>query len=431
MCDSAKMEVEWSQVRQPGADRAWQDVLRPIASELRAAARGLAAEAVAYQQSSMPEQFPDAMAVEANRDSVEADILLLADVIERGLDPRVVELSPSALAVGRSGVRRQASFAALMRFYRLGQEVVLRWIVARIMEASCHPADRVAALDLAVQWIFAYVDVVLTQAEQAYEAEHEAWVRGAAAARAAAIHDVLTGAETNQSRASTRLGHELGRSHVALIAWTDAVPGRADAQQVLADAIAAVCAAFGVEGPLLHPSAGLSATAWLSRKQPFTSAELENVSTNLQELAHGVRLAIGEPGRALDGFRRSYREAEHARRVAALVGDSAGQVVRFQKIAVAALGTVDRDLARTFVSRVLGPLAADDEATFRVAMTLSAFLDENRSRIRAAERLMVHPNTVSYRVRQAEEILGRPIDVDSLDLQVALTILPTLPRLTQ
>lgn len=78
---------------------------------------------------------------------------------------------------------------------------------------------------------------------------------------------------------------------------------------------------------------------------------------------------------------------------------------------------------------MLGPLAADDEATYRVATTLSVYLQENRSRLRTAQRLTVHPNTVSYRVDQAEKILGRSIDTDSLDLAVALVLLPTLPGL--
>ena len=63
--------------------------------------------------------------------------------------------------------------------------------------------------------------------------------------------------------------------------------------------------------------------------------------------------------------------------------------------------------------RVLGPLAADDETTYRVAMTLAAYLQENRSPARAARRLTVHPNTVTYRVNQAESILGRSVDSDA------------------
>ena len=73
----------------------------------------------------------------------------------------------------------------------------------------------------------------------------------------------------------------------------------------------------------------------------------------------------------------------------------------------------------------------DDEATYRVATTLSVYLQETRSRARAARRLTVHPNTVSYRVDQAQTILGRSIDTDSLDLAVALVTVSTLPGLVR
>jgi DNA-binding PucR family transcriptional regulator len=43
----------------------------------------------------------------------------------------------------------------------------------------------------------------------------------------------------------------------------------------------------------------------------------------------------------------------------------------------------------------------------------------------------VHPNTVSYRVNQAEELLGRTIDTNTLDLSVALALLPAIRGLTQ
>lgn len=79
-----------------------------------------------------------------------------------------------------------------------------------------------------------------------------------------------------------------------------------------------------------------------------------------------------------------------------------------------------------FVARELGALAADDDVSLRLAATLRTFLDENASRSRAAKRLGIHENTVSYRVRQAEEILGRSVDERALDLRVALSLVNVL-----
>ena len=83
-----------------------------------------------------------------------------------------------------------------------------------------------------------------------------------------------------------------------------------------------------------------------------------------------------------------------------------------------------------FVKRILGPLAANDAATDRIAVTLAVYLEENRSPAKAAQRLMVHPNTVSYRIHQAEELLGRPIAANIRDLSVALALRPAVRGLT-
>jgi DNA-binding PucR family transcriptional regulator len=41
---------------------------------------------------------------------------------------------------------------------------------------------------------------------------------------------------------------------------------------------------------------------------------------------------------------------------------------------------------------------------------------------RTAKRLSIHENTVAYRLRQVEELLGRSVDKRTLELRVALTL---------
>jgi DNA-binding PucR family transcriptional regulator len=53
---------------------------------------------------------------------------------------------------------------------------------------------------------------------------------------------------------------------------------------------------------------------------------------------------------------------------------------------------------------------------------LRAFYDEGSSFVRAARRLGVHENTVTYRVQRAEELLGHPVSERRLELQVALRL---------
>ena len=149
--------------------------------------------------------------------------------------------------------------------------------------------------------------------------------------------------------------------------------------------------------------------AWFGSSRGFDAAALEAATFDPRS-APGVRLALGEPGSGLDGFRRSHEEAAQARRVASLAGRPPGAITRYRQVALRALATADLPRAREFVQRELGPLAADDDVSLRLAGTLRAYLDEQASRSRAAKRLGIHENTVSYRVRQAEELLGRRVD---------------------
>ncbi len=52
--------------------------------------------------------------------------------------------------------------------------------------------------------------------------------------------------------------------------------------------------------------------------------------------------------------------------------------------------------------------------------TLRVFLQENGSYKSAAERLVLHKNTVQYRVRKAEESMRRPVVQDRLRIELAL-----------
>ncbi|WP_102419880.1 CdaR family transcriptional regulator [Mycobacterium sp. 4858] len=420
------MELEWPPVQDPAAQRVWQQVLVPIAAELRAGATDLAERSVARMQAELPQLFPDDQTVRENVVSSDASLRQLAQIIELGADPRRVELPPSTQAIARAAVQRQVALADLMRFYRLAQELVWQWMLARIAATAKDAAQQAKAMELATGWMFAYVDGAMMRAEQTYEVERDAWLRGATAARASAVDDILAEREREPLRASKRLRYDINRQHVAVIAWVDDLPEEGDAQPLLGRVIAGIGRVTGAESTLVHPSGSLAVAAWVSRRGPLTVRE---ATLSGAEQPASVRLAFGDPARGLKGFRRSYLEAAHARRVVSLMGARGASVTHYRDVAVAALASVDREHATTFVTRVLGPLAADNEDTYRLATTLAVYLGENRSRVRAAQRLTVHPNTVTYRVNQAEAILGRSIDTDTLELSVALALLPALPGL--
>ena len=87
-----------------------------------------------------------------------------------------------------------------------------------------------------------------------------------------------------------------------------------------------------------------------------------------------------------------------------------------------ALLTADPVEAVRFAEGELGELLADSDAAARLRATVRVYLEENLSPARAARRLGIHQNTVVYRVKQTEELLGHAIEQRRLQLEVALRL---------
>lgn len=414
----------WEPLQDPDVERVWRAVLQPAAADLLAQAHDVAARLVADMQGSLPDVLPDVQTAAENILSTEQTLEALARIIEAGADPSQVELPSATIAFAMAGVHRQVRSAALVRSYRIGHEWLWQWMFRRVVGRCPDTADLATAAALLSRWTFAYIDAASTQAEAALEVERERWMRSDLADRAAAISGIVRGEEVNAQRASTRLRYELGRHHIGVLAATGVGVDSDDPQRILSRALAALGAAVGAEGTLIHCTGVTTCQAWISRARAFTAEELTTLAATL--IPH-ARIAVGEPGGGLPGFRRSHLEAIQAQRVAALTGRVG--IVRYREISVAALASSDPEHARAFVERVLGPLAQDEESVRLAAEALAVYLDENRSRNRAAARLHVHPNTVAYRVQQAEQILGHSVDAAPLDLRVALAVLPILTGL--
>jgi DNA-binding PucR family transcriptional regulator len=106
--------------------------------------------------------------------------------------------------------------------------------------------------------------------------------------------------------------------------------------------------------------------------------------------------------------------------VALAVKSGRPRVTTFSEVAPAALMLGSGELLRGWLQATLADLATDDEQHARLRDTLRAFLASGGSYKTAAEQLMLHKNTVQYRIRKAEESLGRPLDGNRLNVELAL-----------
>ncbi|WP_395311213.1 helix-turn-helix domain-containing protein [Mycobacterium sp. AMU20-3851] len=416
------MEPAWTGAHGDDQRRVWSAVLRPAAADLAERAGEIADAVNDYTSERLPDLLVDAEALEVNRASTEASIRDFAEVLLAGSDPaQAAHLPSSTLAYARDGARHNVPLTTLMRAYRLAHAATSRHFNA-ILDRHAGSADELnLASELASAWLFAYVDAALCLVEEVYTAERDRWLRSAAASQAETVGAILAGQPIDIDIATRRLRHDVRRVHVGAIAWLESHEEGRNTQAVLEAAIRDIASAIGSQRPLVHPLGILSAAAWISSHSVVPSKVLDELRFRTAN-APGVRVAIGEPASGLAGFRSSYLEAVEAQRIARLAGRPVGSVTHYDNVSLRAIATVDVEQSRVFVQRELGRLESTDETTRRLAATLRTYLDENCSRGRTAKRLHIHENTVAYRIRQAEELLGRSLEKRTLELRVALAL---------
>lgn len=395
------------------------DLLSRTAAALTGEMTGLAGHLVERMLHEVPELDGDPALTDLFAVSVADNIRLAMARFASG--ERQAQPPESALEYARRLARRGVPVSALLRAYRLAQAECQQLMIEAFARDSDDPAAIVAATVEFSSATFAYIDGLTEQVVQAHQDEQRRWLRSSAAARSAQVATVLAGDALEVGQAERLLGYELGRTHLGVVGWCD--PGQ-ESPDLLEREVRRVSADLAcVREPLVVAPDAATLWAWLPL--PRDSAGPRAVTAG----AAGVRLAVGEPGTGLAGFRATHRQALAARAVALGADEGARTAVTTYADAglVALLRTDLADLA-AWVQGVLGGLAVDDEQHARLRETVRVLLAHRGSHTAAAAELSLHRNTVIYRARRAEEARGRPLDEGRLDLEVALLACRTLGR---
>jgi DNA-binding PucR family transcriptional regulator len=356
----------------------------------------------------------------ASTDSV---LRLIVDLSRTGRPPSMAVPPPAAVDYAREFVRRGLPLDSLLRAYHIGQATFFRRWSTKAHETITDPHELTEAVELGVNWTFDYIEKLSGGLVQRYGEERERWVRSAAAVRAQVIDALLAGEHVDPEQASSRLGYELARNHLAFAIWSDAPHDRGDiALAMIERAALQLVSSLGMASPLLVPRARLCLAGWIGSRGDDHIGDLEHAHTDVQSFPT-VLVAFGSPGVGVAGFVRSHHEAFRARRIAQLTQRRAGTLTQYDTVALAALASADVGQAREFVRAELGPLLGDDDQSVRLSATLRVYLEENMSPSRASRRLGVHEHTITNRVRAAQELLPRPIEQRACELQVALRLI--------
>jgi len=106
-----------------------------------------------------------------------------------------------------------------------------------------------------------------------------------------------------------------------------------------------------------------------------------------------------------------------------VVGRSGEAFTAYADVELVALVGGNEPAVRALVARELGALAGDEKGLDRVRETVAAYLAHGGSVEATASTLIVHKNTIRYRLAQAEELVGHPLSERRTELALALRCL--------
>ncbi len=214
------------------------------------------------------------------------------------------------------------------------------------------------------------------------------------------------------------LGYRLRQYHVGLVCWAADATAAAGSVTRLEHTISRVAGKIPGSGePVFLPRDESSAWAWLPLgiRDRFDAAE---AATGVDSDLH---FAFGDAARGVTGFRLTHQQALAAQAVALAAG-TPPRVVTFGEVAPVAMMLGSAELLRGWVLATLAGLAINDEHHARLRDTLLVFLQSGGSYKAAAEQMVLHKNTVQYRIHKAEESLGQPTGENRHDVELALRV---------
>ena len=408
MCKNPQVDIDGPAVTELMADVA------AAVSRQAAAVSGQVYEVILRD---IPELRDDKAVLSLLASSVHSNVGTCLQVMQHQIDLSAVQAPAAALEYARRRAQRGTSLTALLRAYRLGHTCFSDWLLKELARQT-DDAAMITAATLGMSKIVAgYVDQTSEEIVAAYTRERENWLRNRSAARAARIRDLLSGQRINVSATEASLGYRLRQYHVGLVCWTGDAAAALDDITRLEHAISRVAGKAACTGdPVFLPRDESSAWAWLPLgiRDTFDAAEASTAGAD-----PGIHFAFGDAAKGATGFRITHQQAVAAQAVALAAG-SPPRTVAFSGVAPVAMMLGSPDLLRAWVLSTLGGLAANDEHHARLRDTLLTFLQAGGSYKTTAERLMVHKNTVQYRIRKAEESLGRPVGEHQHDMELAL-----------
>lgn len=358
-------------------------------------------------------------AVRLLRYGTESAVIRTMLAIDAG-EPQELGATPESVDMMHEYVHRRMPLEKIWDSVRHGHS----WLADYYMSACLRlvdPAEQPGQLQLISKTLFDWVNAFSSGIGDLFHEEEERWVSSAAAARTETLRALLSGEQIDPAAASSVLRYDLAHLfHVGLVLCQQGkgAPDATALHRIASDALAQL----GATRTLIVPVGRTELWAWGSAPGRFAGFDETVAGIDLR----GAHAVAGAPARGLAGFRRTHLEAQEAARVVLLTAHRSEGLTTYSSVSLLAALTANPDLARKFMLDELGALAGNHANEAALRSTLLSYLENGHSPSTTAARLFVAKNTVAYRVKRAEELLGRPADERELELWCALRLAAAL-----
>ena len=351
----------------------------------------------------------------------QAAVVTNLQMLEHDLDVSSMEVPGAVVEYARVVAQRGFPFDLLERGTRVTRNVMLRWCLERLGELGDDPVVVArSAVDLMTR-LTTWTDDLYRQVLHHYEIARETWLRERTAARTALIEAILAGRSVDVGDVERAFYYRLNQLHVGVIAWIDRSTSE-DRLARLESAVSVLAKRCGAQSrPLFEPRDERTAWAWLPLGAD-AGVDLFEIASTFDGGDDSVTMAIGAMHEGAEGFVRTHRQATRAAMVARASQVPNLRVVFSESAGSVALMCSDLALASEWVRDVLGPLAVDDPPMAQYRETLRTFLASGGSYATTAVILTMHKNSVMYRLRKIEQLLGRSVRERRLDVENALAL---------
>lgn len=368
----------------------------------------------------------DQQLVELLQASIESNLSTIFHMLQNDIDLEALKPPTAAVEYAVRLAQRDIPLSALSRAYYLAQSMFLRVTLEEVETLDLPDGVRLELVRGIANSIHAYIDWILQRVTEEYGTEHRRWWSARATTNTAVILKVLRGEAVSPQTFSAETHYELDQRHLGMVAWFEDPSGGVEAQQRLDRLVRQVAAMLGsTRAPLISAVDRTTAWSWASMPVAHLRQKTRQAIDDVVAGQAGVRLALGGIEVGTEGFRRSHEQAVGAWRVALAASRYRDAPVIADADPYVALTSIllkDQAASLNWMKRVLGSYAGPGEANASARATLRVFFATGQNYSRTAELTGVHRNTVRHRVARFEEERQKALNLDPLEVALALRI---------